>query len=175
MILSYIVSCAFFLCLVQANLELLFDDAFCKVQNTEYIDPDCSIEISEDSEYGNSLSVHLEILKKLPSLKASAKVLGMERSGEYTQDVGLSVTMDICESLAGPPNIADVFVKALNLKSGECPPEPGVYGEEHFVIDTDGNSGLPDSFPGGKYLLNMSILTDGNETLAELDIFLMIM
>lgn len=48
----------------------------------------------------------------------------MEKNGEYTEDVGLGWTMDVCETLAGPPNIAHVFVKALDMNPDKCPPGP---------------------------------------------------
>ncbi|XP_076645186.1 uncharacterized protein LOC143354765 [Halictus rubicundus] len=159
MIFSYIISCAFFLCCVQANLDILFDDAVCQIVDTEYVDPDCSLDIFEDSEYGSYITVHLEVKKKAPDITVIANVLGMDRTGEYTEDVGLSVTMDICESLAGTtPSIAHVFINALDMTSDNCPPEPGVYGKDHFVID--GSSGMPESFPGGKYFVNMTVLCE---------------
>lgn len=52
------------------------------------------------------------------------KVLGMDRTGEYAEDVGLSVTIDVCETLDDSPNIAHAFIDALDMTADKCPPEP---------------------------------------------------
>ena len=78
--------------------------------------------------------------------------------GEYTNDIGLHVETDVCELTSDPHNIAAPIAKAINLGPNNCPPIPGVYGQDNYVIDDQ--EGLPESFPIGKYLLNITLLKE---------------
>ncbi|XP_078037061.1 uncharacterized protein LOC144470104 [Augochlora pura] len=177
MIVSYFIYFALYLCLVQADLEVLFEDGGCVRSNDDYIKPDsCLMDVDQDSEYGTSLSTSIEIIKKMKSVIALASVFGMERDGEYTVDFGVRLVVNVCESLSGPTtSIVFPILKAMNLPSDPCPPEPGVYGNDHFVMEEGNSDGLPDSFPPGKYLLNLTLLLDDVELLVEYGIYLTVL
>ncbi|XP_076166100.1 uncharacterized protein LOC143146030 [Ptiloglossa arizonensis] len=146
-------------CAVQAELDLIIDDASCVYANEEYVKPgSCSIEVNDDSEYETSLTTHVEIIKQFPEgLKARGNVNGIQM-GEYTNDIGLHVQMDLCDEAFSGHNIARVIVEGININPKNCPPEPGIYGKADYVIDNF--EGLPDSFLTGKYLLNVTILNE---------------
>nr|XP_033322505.1 uncharacterized protein LOC117218316 [Megalopta genalis] len=176
MIVSYLISCALYLCLVQAELEVLFEDGGCTRSNDEYIKPDsCEFEVEQDSEYGTSVSMSIEVTKKVPSLTALATVLGLERDGEYTVDFGIHVEIDVCQTLSGPVNVAFPIIKAMNIPPDRCPPEPGVYGSEHYVIEKSNSDGLPESFPSGKYLFNVTLLTEEGLLIVEYVVYVSVL
>ncbi|XP_076638456.1 uncharacterized protein LOC143350310 [Colletes latitarsis] len=146
-------------CVVQAELDVIFDEAMCAYTNDDYFKPGtCKFEVNDDSEYGTSLTSHLEIIKEFPKgTMAAGNVKGIQM-GEYTNDMGLQMEMDLCEIASGDQNIALPIMKAIDMSGDTCPPKPGIYGKEGYVIDNF--DGVPDSFPSGKYLLNITIFKD---------------
>ncbi|XP_031831183.1 uncharacterized protein LOC116426424 [Nomia melanderi] len=161
MIYWYFVCCALSLCLVQAEIDLLFEDGTCVFTNDKYIKPDsCGMEVEDDSEYGTSLTTRLEIVKAVDKIVALGNI-NAAQMGEYTNDLGLHVEMDLCDALSNPTSIAFPILRALDMAADNCPPKPGVYGRENYVIDNF--DGLPDSFPPGKYLLNITLMAGEKE------------
>ncbi|XP_012136793.1 uncharacterized protein LOC105662007 [Megachile rotundata] len=157
---------------VQAEIEIIFDDAECKYSNDEFVEPgSCEITVDDDSEYGSTVSTHLEVIKQPPEdIRAIAKVYGVNM-GEYTNDIGLDVDTNFCEVTKEHHSIARPFISAFGLNDLACPIPPGVYGMEHYVIDN--NDGLPESFPIGRYLISISLLND-EYTIITVDIYLTI-
>ncbi|XP_046144953.1 uncharacterized protein LOC123988544 [Osmia bicornis bicornis] len=145
--------------IVQANLDIIFDDAECPITDDEYVKHDsCHLEVNDDSEYGTSLSTYFEIIKDFPDdVRVAAKIYGIHM-GEYTNDIGLHVETNFCEVAKEAHTIAAPMIKAVGMTSDNCPPKAGIYGTEHFVVNDE--DGLPETFPIGKYLINFTLLND---------------
>ncbi|XP_053984251.1 uncharacterized protein LOC128879285 [Hylaeus volcanicus] len=152
--------CALRWCVVQAHLDLVLEDAECIYANAEYVKEDsCILEVNDDSEYGSSVSSHIEIIKRLPDdIKARGNINGLHM-GEYTNDVGIHIDTNLCELIkSGKENIATSMLRVIDLSSNDCPLGPGVYGKDKYVIDNF--EGLPNTFPSGKYLINVTLAKD---------------
>ncbi|XP_054011689.1 uncharacterized protein LOC128894180 [Hylaeus anthracinus] len=152
--------CALRWCVVQAHLDLMLEDAECVYASAEYVKEDsCTLEVNDDSEYGSTLSSHIEVIKQLPDgIKARGNINGLYM-GEYTNDVGIHIDTNLCEMISlGNDNIATPMIRAIDLSSKDCPPGPGVYGKEKYVIDNF--EGIPKTFPSGKYLVNVTLAKD---------------
>ncbi|XP_043258023.1 uncharacterized protein LOC122400565 [Colletes gigas] len=160
-------------CVVQAELDLMFDEAKCVYVNEEYFKPgSCKFEVNDDSEYGSSLTSRFEIIKEFPKGAMAAGNLKGIQMGEYTNDMGLYMEMDLCEIASGNQNIALPIMRALDVSGDNCPPKPGIYGKEGYVMDNF--EGVPDSFPSGKYLLNISTFKD-DVTIANYHFYLTVL
>ncbi|XP_076235081.1 uncharacterized protein LOC143179653 [Calliopsis andreniformis] len=154
----------------RADLDILLEDGDCAYINEEYIDPEtCGFEVNENSEYETYLSTNMDILKKLPeNTKIRGNINGIEM-GEYTIDMGLHVEMKLCDVANDPNTIAVPMAKAVGFTPEKCPPEPGKYANSNFMIKNQ--NGLPESFPIGQYLLNVTLLTE-KETIVVIHIYL---
>ncbi|KOC62020.1 hypothetical protein WH47_01812 [Habropoda laboriosa] len=129
------------------------------------------MELNYDSEYGANVDTHLEIIKPFPEgLKIIADVIAVQM-GEYTLNVGVHLDTDFCELAESPNSLAVPILRAINMDSGTCPPEPGIYEREGYVLDS--MDGLPSAFPAGHYLLNMSLIYE-ESVLFHLDVYLRI-
>ncbi|XP_043510797.1 uncharacterized protein LOC122529078 isoform X2 [Frieseomelitta varia] len=157
--------------LENADYDVILEDVDCSQVNEEYIKT-CDFELNYDSTYGASLNSYMEIIKSFPEdVKLIADVFTV-RMGEYSVDLGLHIETNFCEIISDSNSIALPMIKAINFDSlDNCPPAPGVYQGEDYVIDS--MDGLPPSFPNGHYLVNMSLLNK-DTTLVHFDIYVRI-
>lgn len=154
--------------MVQADYDIILEDIDCSQINEEYI-KSCDLELNYDSTYGASLNTYIEIIKALPEdTKVTADVFTV-RMGEYTVDLGLHIDTSFCEVAADSKSIGVPIIRAINMDGDNCPPDPGVYQREDYVIDS--MDGLPPSFPDGHYLLNMT-LANKDTTIVHFDIYI---
>ncbi|XP_050590242.1 uncharacterized protein LOC126922075 isoform X2 [Bombus affinis] len=139
--------CALEWCMVQADYDIILEDIDCSQINEEYV-KSCDLELNYDSTYGASLNTYIEIIKALPEdTKVTADVFTV-RMGEYTVDLGLHIDASFCEVAADSKSIGVPIIRAINMDGDNCPPDPGVYQREDYVIDS--MDGLPPSFPDGE-------------------------
>ncbi|XP_060825888.1 uncharacterized protein LOC132912467 [Bombus pascuorum] len=161
-------ACALGWCMVQADYDIILEDIDCSQINEEYV-KSCDLELNYDSTYGASLNTYIEIIKTLPEdTKVTADVFTV-RMGEYTVDLGLHIDTNFCEAAADSKSIGVPIIRAINMDGDNCPPDPGVYQREDYVIDS--MDGLPPSFPDGHYLLNAT-LANKDTTIVHFDIYI---
>ena len=154
--------------MVQADYDIILEDIDCSQINEEYV-KSCDLELNYDSTYGASLNTYIEIIKTLPEdTKVTADVFTV-RMGEYTVDLGLHIDTNFCEAAADSKSIGVPIIRAINMDGDNCPPDPGVYQREDYVIDS--MDGLPPSFPDGHYLLNAT-LANKDTTIVHFDIYI---
>ncbi|KAK1132495.1 hypothetical protein K0M31_013878 [Melipona bicolor] len=156
---------------VEADYDVILEDIDCSQVNEEYIKT-CDFELNYDSTYGASLNSYIEIIKLFPEdVKIKADIF-TARMGEYSVDLGFHIETSFCEVISDSNSIARPMIKAVNLDDVDnCPPAPGVYQGEDYVIDN--MDGLPPSFPNGHYLVNMTLLNE-DTTIVHFDIYVRI-
>ncbi|XP_017879812.1 uncharacterized protein LOC108624789 [Ceratina calcarata] len=142
---------------VQATLEIMIEDVECTEVNSEYIKT-CEFEVEDDSTYGASLTSNIETIKHFPETVRVIADIFTVQYGEYSVDMGLHIDTLFCEVMENSNSIANFLLTVVNMNDGECPPGPGVYKQENYVVDN--TKGLPSSFPSGYYLMNMTFLND---------------
>ncbi|XP_031774424.1 uncharacterized protein LOC105736403 [Apis florea] len=143
-------------CTVQASYEVVFEDAECFDINKKYI-KECEINVDYDSTYGSKMDAYLEILEiPYDSIKLEIDTFTTQM-GEYTLPMAIHLEDDLCEFAKKKNSLGYLFIQSVNIQT--CPPKPGIYEQERFVI---GNmmDALPPSFPEGHYLLNSTLSSE---------------
>ncbi|XP_061931556.1 uncharacterized protein LOC108001412 [Apis cerana] len=155
-------------CTVQAAYEIVFEDSECFDINEKYI-KECEINIEYDSTYGSKMISYLEILE-IPenSIKVEIDTFSTQM-GEYTLPMPLRIEGYLCDFVKEKDSMGYLFMKSVNINT--CPPTPGIYEQEGFVIDN--MDSLPPSFPEGHYLLN-STLSFNNIVLLRINLYIRI-
>ncbi|CAG5090020.1 Protein of unknown function [Cotesia congregata] len=84
--------------------------------------------------------------------------------GEYIIDSGISIQIPFCEILDFG---AGAFVSLLGFTDDNCPPKPGVYGNEAYLFPTEE---FGDDFPSNQYKVVVEFINE-NEYIMALSIF----
>ncbi|CAD6230915.1 GSCOCG00006882001-RA-CDS [Cotesia congregata] len=125
------------------------EDAVCSVFSKEYLtEPD--LYVTTD----NHVYVNFSIIKTFPVGTQSHFQITGATLGEYVMDFGVDVITDFCEVIREPVIVGPVANKIGFFKT-DCPPSPGVYGNENIEIPMDH---LPDRLVPNKYRLTWELL-----------------
>ncbi|CAD6221164.1 GSCOCG00005065001-RA-CDS [Cotesia congregata] len=97
---------------------------------------------------------YFSIIKQFPpETQTHFQILGASM-GEYVVQTGLEVQMKLCEIL-DEPIIMGPILHLLGFVETDCPPSPGVYGNQGCSIPMEL---MPDHFMPNKYLVIGEVL-----------------
>ncbi|XP_074098097.1 uncharacterized protein LOC141526854 isoform X2 [Cotesia typhae] len=134
---------------IKGNLQIFVNDVIFPTYSEEYLlEPDVYLDAD------NKAVVNITIVNRFPpETQVHLIVLGASM-GEYVIQTGFDIQMGLCETMEEPILVGSAL-RSFGFVTSDCPPSPGVYGTDGFVIPTDT---LPDDFPANQYLFIFEIL-----------------
>ncbi|CAG5092644.1 Protein of unknown function, partial [Cotesia congregata] len=124
-------------------IEIILEDVLCPTFNKEYLtEPDVYLDAN------NQAFVNFSIIKQFPpDVQVRFHLLGASM-GEFVIETGIDVEMGLCE-IFGEPVIMGPLLKLYGFVAADCPPSPGVYGNQGYNTPMEL---MPDDFIPNKYL-----------------------
>ncbi|CAD6208949.1 GSCOCG00010763001-RA-CDS [Cotesia congregata] len=125
---------------VQGGIQMTFKYAEVPSYNKEYVtEPDMYIYD------GDKVFLNYSVIKQFPPTTEEHYVILGASMGEYVVETGFDLQLPLCEFLdLGMGYFSDL----LGFDQDNCPPKPGVYGNEAHVFAAND---FTDNFPTNEY------------------------